>query len=396
VDLSPAEVRAKGGQWFTINKDKLAPRTLMFRGGSKETDHCLLLMAGQQGGHGHMNSGAVLGYTGDLAQYFDYATLRLDVTMEGCNNFTLRNPAKAVPWPGHYGGHYTTEDCTVPAMGALKTASYARVHIQEYPGYTATPERWKAVLDATGWPPEKAIGYRGWPARLDRGVLFVNNQFTVVRDVLHATLPVEAQLGPNWTFGELGAVGTHWVNVWMPKAIYEYGAYYSPVELAPRDLLIWFAPRADNVLVVEKETTPRAEIAPYYTVGNSYINLPMRAWYQRTVDAQPGQPQAFTTVLMPHAPGMDAAELAGAITLLRDEPGLTVLQVKGADATRTLLLNSSGKPVTIGKLTTDAEAALLTPGKTTHVELWQATAAKYGSQTLVKAKTPVHAQRDVK
>jgi hypothetical protein len=131
-------------------------------------------------------------------------------------------------------------------------------------------------------------------------------------------------------------------------------------------------------------------------VGNSYINLPMRAWYQRTVDAQPGQPQAFTTVLMPHAPGMDAAELAGAITLLRDEPGLTVLQVKGADATRTLLLNSSGKPVTIGKLTTDAEAALLTPGKTTHVELWQATAAKYGSQTLVKAKTPVHAQRDVK
>jgi hypothetical protein len=397
VDLTPPATRLAGGQWFIINKEKVAPRTLMFRAGPKEADHSLLLMAGQLGGHGHMNSGAVLYYGGDFSEFFDYATLRLDTTMESCNNFALRDPDKAVPWPGHYGGHYTTEDCTVPVMGSTPQASYARVHIQEYPGYPATPERWQEVLTTkNAWPPEKAIGYRGWPARLDRSLLFVNNRFTVVRDVLTPVLPVKAQLGPNWTFGQLGDAGTNWVNVWMPKALSEYGVHTNPTELAPRDLLIWFAPHADNALVVEKETTPRAELAPYYVPANGYINLPMRAWYQRTVDAQPGQPQAFTTVLLPHAPGLDAAKLAASITRLSDTPGCTVLQVKGEDGVRILVLNSSGKAVTTGKLTTDAEAALLTIGKTTTVSAWHATSVVYGTTVVLKSKTPKDVEKTLK
>jgi hypothetical protein len=396
VDLTPPATRAAGGQWFTVNKDKIVPRTLMFRAGPKETDASLLLMAGQLGGHGHVNSGSVLYYGSDLGQYFDYATLRLDGTMESTNDFTLRDPDKPEPWPGHYGGSYTTEDCTVPVMGSLTQASYSRVHVQEYPDFPATPERWAACLAAKGWLPEKAIGYRNWPARLDRSLLFVNNQFTVVRDVLMPTLPVKAQLGPNWTFGELGAAGTNWVNTWMPKVIYEYGSLTRPTELQPRDLLIWFVPQKDNALVVEKETTPRKQIEAYYVPANGHINLPFRAWYQRTVDAQPGQPQAFTTVLLPHAPGMDAAKLAAAITTLRDDAGVTAVQVKGNDATRIVLLNSTGKPVTLGKLTTDAESALITITKTTHVSVWHATKATYGKTVVLNSKAPKDTEAELK
>ena len=66
--------------------------------------------------------------------------------------------------------------------------------------------------------PEQAVGYRigGW---LDRSVVFANHRFTVVRDRIVLTAQADAQLGQNWTSGQMGLPGTHWVNVWTPQEL---------------------------------------------------------------------------------------------------------------------------------------------------------------------------------
>lgn len=395
-ELTPWEIR-KAGVVFATKPERITSK-VVFRGGMKETDDYLILQAEQYGGHGHPDSAAISSYSGQHAYYLTYASQRLDHFMEAHNLFAMREPPYDKAWPGRYTGMMTTEDVTVPVSGQARGASYARVHVQEYPGNPATPERWKEVHDyKTPLPPIKAIGYKHWPLRLDRSVLFVNNAFTVVRDVTRWTLPVTAQIGQNWTFGEMGDVGTNWVNVWTPKLLSGYFSYESlignrkvrlaPLESAPRDLLIWYAPQPDGALVLEKLVHGRTG-QPSYDALN--INLRLRSWYTRTGEWQPEKPQAFTSILYPHPPGQDAAKLAAQISVLRDEPGVTVLQVNNGDTRYIIVLNSGGAPVTAGQLTTDAESVLLTlvKGKPASLAAWRATRVRYGAKTLHKTAKP--------
>ncbi|MHB9027073.1 MAG: hypothetical protein ACYC7E_23295 [Armatimonadota bacterium] len=397
-DLTPDNIRL-GGQWFTLQK-KLTPARIIFRAGPRETDDYLLVQAAQQGGHGHTDAGALSCYGGGLAYYLNYATVRLDLCMEAHNLFTLRDPAIPGPWPGKWNYQCTTEAVSVPTIGTAADASYARVHIREYPGTVTTAESWEEVKHWKGvWNKPQAIGYKNWPVRLDRSVLFVNNKFTVVRDVTSWLAPAQAQMGPNWTFGELGSAGTNWVNVWMPKFLNGHFAsevknaenrwvMLAPVETAPRDLLIWFAPQPGATLTVEKLNSMREQVQAIgcYVKGNSYLNLPQRAWYTHTGDWKPGEPQAFTTVLMPHAPQVNAAALAAGIKALAAPPGCTALKITDGDTQRLIILNNSGKSVTVEKLATDAEAAILTlvKGKPTRLSAWQATTAVLNGKTLAK------------
>ena len=211
-DLTPSTVRAGGGSWF-VQKGQIIPSKVVFRGGSGNLNSYLIVQANQQSGHGHTDSSQIIGYGGDLAYYLNYATLRLDNYMEAHNLMALRDPAvpdRPSPSAGP-GGLYCTEEVTVPVRGAASDASYARVHVQEYPGQPATPELWKTVKEWKGnWNLEKAIGYKNWPVREDRSVLFLNDkaglrQFTVVRDVITPTLEVPAMLGAQLDLRGVGA-----------------------------------------------------------------------------------------------------------------------------------------------------------------------------------------------
>src|SRR5262249_24269797 len=64
-DLSPVETRQPpfNGRWFFF-QPKLTPSKLIFRAGMSPTDACLVMQAGQRGGHGHMDAGAIT-YYGD-------------------------------------------------------------------------------------------------------------------------------------------------------------------------------------------------------------------------------------------------------------------------------------------------------------------------------------------
>ena len=402
VRLSPT-----GGYWFVM-QDKLAPSKLIFRGGPKETDDSLLMQVAQQGGHGHMDAGALSHYCGDFADYLDYATLRLDLYMEAHNIFTLRDPAIDKPWPGRWNALCTTEDVQVPVTGSSAEASYARVHIGEYPGTTTTSNSWKTIREwKNPWTLEKAIGYKNWPMRLDRSVLFINNRCVVVRDLTEWLTPASAEMGPNWTFAELGSAGPNWVYVWMPKILNgHYGSLVeregrltrlAPVETAARDLLIWYAPKQGGVLTIEKLLRERSEL-DCYVPANSDLNMPLRAWYTQKGEWTPEHRQAFTSVLMPHAPQADAAALAAGMTVLQDTPEATALRIAADDAVYTVVMTTPGKTATVGALTTDAEAVLIaqTKGKPGRISAWHATALTYEGKELLKSRRPRDLSREIK
>ena len=376
---------------FTL-ENHWAPSKLMFRAGPQETDQYLLVQAAGQSGHGHPDTGAILQYSGDYAFYLVSGMTRLDHDMEQHNLFVLRDPVKDKPW----NAAFTAEDYAVPVSGQSPEGAYGRIHIQEAPGVNVE-ETWKQVQAwrGGGYAPHLACGYKNWPVRLDRSIVFVNNQFAVVRDVMIPTVACQAQVGQNWVVGNFGpTVGANWVNVWTRNPLSGY--YYSavptpdgkftggaPIFTAQRDLLVWFAPRADGVMQL-------VQGAGYSWYGHYFQNLANRVWYPRTGEWEPGQPQAFTTVLLPHVPVADPGPLADRISLIKDTPEVTAVQVQdAAGGSRTLALNSSGKTVTVGTLTTDAEAVLITraAGKRATLSAWHATSVQYNGKEVYKAGT---------
>ena len=199
-------------------------------------------------------------------------------------------------------------------------------------------------------------------------------------------------MGQNWCVGEIGrTLGTHWVNTWTPKTIYgSIVGPYQPMTSAPRDLLIWFAPTPEATM----EVIDRRNVLDYV---NAHLNLQRRVWMPRSGHWEPGKPQAFTTVLLPHAPEIDAAKLASNILVIKDTPGCTALQVTLDGILYLAVLNTSGKPVAAGKLETDAESALVTfaNGKI-HVAAWHATTVCFNKQSLLSTTKPKDMDRTVK
>ncbi len=386
------------GAYFTLH-DRWAPSKLVFRSGPKETDQFMLVQASGSAGHAHPNLGNIIQYSGDYAFYLCLGVTRLDVDMEQHNVFTLRDPVRDKPWEAMY----TAEDYAVPVSGQSPEGAYARLHVQEAPQITNVEEAWQKVQAwaekgpaGAGAAPHLACGYKSWPVRLDRSIAFVNNQFAVVRDVMTPTVTVRAQIGQNWTFGNFGpTVGENWVNVWTPNplhAFYHTDPPLQPLPTAQRDLLIWFAPRADGLMQI----VDGPKKSPYY--GNYFINLPRRVWYPRTADWEAGKPVAFTTVLLPHAPVADPSVVADRISLVRDSAGVTAILVKDeAGGSRSIILNSSGRAVTVGTLTTDAEAVLISrpAGQKATLSAWHATAVKYEGKELHKSDQPKDVYRSL-
>jgi hypothetical protein len=359
-----------GGPLFVLH-ERRTPSKLIFRSGPAEKDAFLLLQAGSVAGHGHPDTGSVLYYGSGFAYHLSHGVTRLDHDMEQHNMFTLRVPGEP-PWRN---GNAAVESTSVPVHDATAGASYARLRIEEFPGFEPTEERWKAILSwkRPGYPAQKAIGYRNWPVRMERSVLFVNDAFVVVRDVAAFRLAATAQMGQNWVVGNVPAVGANWAKVQTPLI---YGFTYihppiAPIRTAPGALLIWFAPRADGRM--ELVDGPKKSAA----YGDYYINLPRRVWYPRTGRWSAGSSIAFTSVLVPIAPDADPSVLAGAIETIKDSSEATVLSTAIGGIRRVVVMNNSGKTLREGDIETDAEAAVLTysDGRPVRVAAWNATFA---------------------
>ena len=127
------------------------------------------------------------------------------------------------------------------------------------------------------------------------------------------------------------------------------------------------------------------------------MNLPRRVWYPRTGHWEPGKPQAFTTVLLPHAPDEDPARLAATITLDADAPTMTALRITEGDTVRLVMLSNGEQVVTVEDVSTDAEAMMLTyrQGKPMHVSAWNLRMLRTGTSAILCSDARRNLDRDL-
>ena len=124
---------------------------------------------------------------------------------------------------------------------------------------------------------------------------FHGHRFAVVRDTTTFQDTFRGRIGPVWNTQhvELHA-GKNWLNTYFSK-LYSYGAHTYD---NPRcDLLVYHVPRPDRKLVVEQR-----EDLKNAGLSSSYV------WEG---DVSPGLKTQFSQILLPHAPELSAAELAG-------------------------------------------------------------------------------------
>jgi hypothetical protein len=373
------------GPFFTLH-DWTASKVI-FRSGPSETDHCLIVQAASAAGHGHPDAGNIAHYSGDWSQYLCHGVTRLDHYLEHHNLPVLQDPAVSIPESQGYMLPFVSEATSVPVYGSAPDAGYARVHIGEYPGITPTEAWWQQIRGLrSGYPPPHAIGYKNWPVRVDRSVLFVNNAFTLVRDLISFSLDASAVVGQNWITGDnMDTPGPNWVNTRIPVL---YGHPYetpplAPVEQGNGELLIWIVP--DGAATMQVVHGPRNS-----WFGNYYINLPNRVWSPRAGDWKQGQQLPYATLLMPHPPSVPAADLATAIDVIRHDQTATILHIRSGSASRILAVSNQRAAIDVPPFMLNAEAAVVTfsNGVPSRLSAWRISKLTMGGATLLDLPDP--------
>jgi len=195
--------------------------------------------------------------------------------------------------------------------------------------------------------------YQGFEATQQREFLFIKNRFVLVRDetMIHDTF--RAATGPVWNTQHVGeARGDNWINTWFSAHFFDNTFLFAE---QPWDLLVWYAPRENTELKVMQDQAGPAQ-------RGSKIFPTQYVWQG---DVKPGKRVQFTTVLLPHAPMRDASELAAGITMLVDQPELTVVRITQGSRCELVVLNPEGK-----KLDLDADTGRVsTDGRAVYVDL---------------------------
>lgn len=212
---------------------------------------------------------------------------------------------------------------SVPVFSDHAAATHARIEVSNYMGYEATHER---------------------------ELLFVKNQFVLVRDETAFHEAFTVRIGPTWNTQNIGAAGAHWLDTWFSKHYFQRAELY---DNPPWNLLIVHAPHPDRRLAV----TGRWD--------ESTIDVPYSAQYAWEGPVANGDRRQFVQIYLPHHPGMDAAGLAERVIVLHDEPGAAAAFVPIDNGGGLLaLLNRDGGDVNtsaadrgaVPAVTTDARA----------------------------------------
>ncbi|HEY3418714.1 MAG TPA: hypothetical protein VGM23_17705, partial [Armatimonadota bacterium] len=242
-------------------------------------------------------------------------------------------------------------------------------------------------LGIAGYGQIRVENFAGYPATIEREIVFIKNAGVVIKDTLSLGLDLETRWGPQYRARNLGPdFGTNWVNTyigeWVPlRGLNVNASVYTRWRNSPRDLLIYFLPeKGGNMLVVDESDKDKT------------LPLPLRVEYILRDPMKKDLPQSSTTLLLPHAPG-NGKPYADKVRTLLNDPLRTVLQFTDANgATNLVILNHTGHPLTAAGITTDAKVACLqTRGNTTTVALYGGTTCLQGSKDLTKLAPPAKA-----
>ncbi|MCP5520478.1 MAG: hypothetical protein H7A46_02875 [Verrucomicrobiales bacterium] len=177
----------------------------------------------------------------------------------------------------------------------------------------------------------------GLPVRYEREFIFVKNRFLATRELVTFQESFKARVAPLWNTHNIGPqLGSHWANTFLHQPVAENGA--RSMKCPPVDLLVWFAPHPNcHLEVVDRLTDdPRAEACP---------NQVRYVW-----EGTPalGETLAFTQLYYPHPPyraratsnnpnpgakpayadALQATTHASGITVIRDDPEASLLQLE--------------------------------------------------------------------
>ncbi len=281
------------------------PSKLAFRAGWNSGDQFMLVELFPR--HDPLNPTAIIGFERyasvfAMPTYEKYVSRENMVKIEDLSGEATfcGNP----DWPGRkeLPTGYQGMEVTVPEFGDDERVSFARVQVTNYMGFKATQER---------------------------DFLFVKNGPVLVRDETTFDDTFKARLGPIWNTQNIAPVqGANWVNTWFSGHWFQNCFLYSN---PPWDLLVYHAPQADRQLTVRGRWE------------GSEVDVPYVTQYAWEGDVTPGTRVQFTEVLLPHAPMLDASQLAGDIIVLKDDLGTSAAAVKSADGTVEFLIINPAK-----------------------------------------------------
>ena len=201
------------------------------------------------------------------------------------------------------------------------------------------------------------------PVTYERDIVFVKNAFMLVKDRMTFESTMKVRLGPCWQTRDLGPQsGSDWVNMYYNQIYYTglglgrgIHAYRNPAW----DLLVRFAPRDETRLTV----LDRYDDNPYRTSGTQV----RQSW---SGIAGPGDTKTFTTILLPHAPGLNVEPYAQWAQFVLDDDDTTLVRVttefdnlNHLQESHWLLLQEDAAMIEVDGFQSDATLALVTTGQ---------------------------------
>lgn len=206
---------------------------------------------------------------------------------------------------------------SVPAFSDKPLATHARINVTNYMAYQATQER---------------------------ELLFVKDRFIVIRDQTSWLGSANVAVGPQWNANYVAASGANWFDCYWK----DFGSQGISIEYEnPRwNTLVFYAPKGDATLAFPAKVKNR--IKTKYGISGARAG---------------GDVLQFGTLLLPHGPKADAAEIVAGITVLHDTPGLLAIIIALGKRWEFVLLNPTGQAVAVpaptGTFNTKAKALYL-------------------------------------
>ena len=336
TDEEKAEAGMKAWHDTFTEPARMIPDKLILSSGKAYEDLWALVSIGRQGGHGHADAPAVISMVsngsallcdeGYLERQPKYHNLVLVEDLEGTS--LTREP----------------ESTFVEQFSESVEVTYCRVRV---------------------------TNYKGLPVTNTREFFFMKNHALWVRD--HVTFSREflCRIGPHWRVRQLGPTqGDDWANGYFDMlyaaqapwgGVLKVGDQSARQDNYPWDLLVKFLPRPGQAMILHDDTP-----------SHRWLQAPQRIQLRWKGVPEAGKPLAFDSLLLPHKPVGDAAEVANDVEVLLHRGLTSVVRFthqypKPGDRrgyagykvidTWYAVLNPAGQSLTAGGLKTDATRA---------------------------------------
>jgi hypothetical protein len=333
----------KTKQWFDIHAEMM-PDKLLFNGGAAPDSMSLYVDTSPNVGHSH-------GKRPYLITLCDRGS-----TLLLAPGYTDRN----------------AEEHSMPLLRDYEGYLYDNTPYNTLHDNNTVQEAVAVDLGAAGYGRVGLGKFCGYPANLDRDIVFIKNVGVLVKDTLTLGIDLKVRWGSQYRVRNVGPdTGDNWANTylgdWVPVRGLGAG---TPVltrwKNPARDLLVYYLPDAESRLELMDDSAL-----------DKTKQMPLRVMYTQRRPCLANAPTACTTLLLPHNPG-PGKPLADKVKVLLNEPLRTVVEfTDDAGATHLVVLNTAGTPLKLANLATDARVACVTcvNGKVQ-------TVARYGGKTL--------------